>query len=660
MPGFLLVEFLSDDPFRQYRTEWFPFLLGFGREHGVATRWVTLQAGRSSRPENYYIVEPPRDDVERLVAAVREAAPSAVLLNEKPGPGLAAALARVAPDVRFLVAGDDTPRYDEPRVAQVASWMGLPSDDPSTAGVDALISDGAIPDYGSETLNPGTHDVAHYVWLKAGICCTYARSVAANPCFQGVDLSGALRTAGCSFCQGSFHGAADVRAAAPSTPPVDLAILQLRRHLETAPPERRHGLYMIDGAEVFQRLARFFERVLELPLPPSEFRFARRADEVLARIDDLEAWLPRLAAHGHRVALWAMGVENFSEPENLRLNKGVSVATYELAASRVLELERRWPDALPFSQVGGPSMILFTPWTTLDDLAANVAVARRLDLDTAYVFSTRLTLMPGAPITALAERDGLVAPSFGEPFLPASCAITWDAREVPWRFLHDEVVPIFRAMIRLTPRDAGFGRDAPPQDDPLWVRLAPVRDALARHEVSFLDAFEALVDAARAAPPAAPADVVGALLARCDRPVARPTPPPDLANARPSEVFLRSLAAAIRFLEGHAAAGAGARVVGVGREDRGAFAVVEVDVGAARASLRCYDGPGEGARSYFAGKHVCAVHDADTPISTPALERSIRLLLTSLDRVLGRVGSAAPASAPGAHPAGTPGGRQRT
>jgi hypothetical protein len=650
MRGLALVEFLADDPFRQYRTEWFPFVQGLGRACGVDVRWLTLRAGAASRlPSNYYVVEPPPADVARLVAALRDAAPGTVLVNDRPGPRLAAALAEALPSARVLVAGDDTSRYDEPRVDEARAWLGLPPEADPTTGA-ALLSDRADPDYGASTLNADDRGWPTLTWLKAGLGCTYARPLATNPHFRGVPLDTVERTAGCSFCQGPYHGAGDARRARPRTPAVELTVRQLRRYLETAPPERRTFHFVVDSADVFAHVSDFFEQALALGLPPTAFRFARRADDVLARADDLERWLPRLAEGGHRLLLWCMGVESFSKVENERLNKGVAPEVYEAALARIGTWEKRWPQVVPFSEDGGPSMILFGPWTTLDDLADNVAAGRRLGLDAPFLYTTRLSLIPGTAIAELARRDGLLAPAFVEPFLVIDCPLVfWDLRELPWRFAHPEVDGVFRLLIRLTDRTLSTDPAYVPAADPLWVALAPLRERLERGRLGFLDAFQALLEAARAEPQAGPGAVVEALLRRLgadDAPIptteARVSAAPGGRSPAPgpSPRFVAALDQALGGLAAQDGAGLSAQRGGEGGDGMGAFVRVDLTTPGGPVELRVYEG-GDGGRAFVAGRGCRLVHAPATPVTSPGQANAIRRLAGLLDEALERPGSPA-------------------
>ena len=432
MTRLLLVEFLSDNIYRQHRSEAYPFIQGYARRSDVDVRWVALVAGSESRRGSYFIVDPPAERAAALVGAARAFAPTVVVLNEKTGPALSALLGEALPDARVVTIGEDTPRRIELTVDEVAAWLGLPAP-PGDHARGRLIADHGEPDHTSETLNPEAIGARHFVQLQVSVPCTYVRPVAASPAFEGVDLGGCTRLVGCSFCQGIISGSDDVIARSPVKPAAELALTQLRRFLETAPPERRSDAYMVNGAALFFDLADFFAGLMTLPLPPSTFHFARRVDEFLVHADTLEAWLPRLADKGHKVVLWAMGMENFSPAENARLNKGVRIEQVEEAFARLRTFEERWPETSVFFDYGGASMIAFTPWTRLEDLEINLDALERLSIDGAlYLLTTRLLLLPGIPVAALAERDGLVRERFEQPMPEPTCCLDfWDDREIP-------------------------------------------------------------------------------------------------------------------------------------------------------------------------------------------------------------------------------------
>jgi hypothetical protein len=214
---------------------------------------------------------------------------------------------------------------------------------------------------------------------------------------------------------------------------------------------------VVEGAAVVRQLEAFLERLARLQLPSLELYLTLRVDDVIALEDALRAWLPRLSANRCSLHLWNIGLENFSVAENERFNKGITTEQMRQATRLLRDLEARWPDAFCWSKYGGFGMIVFTPWTTLDDLTANLDGLRDLDLRwNAGMLSSRLQLLPGTPISRLAEFHGLLVRDASEwSPVPAhvSCLVDDGNVELPWRFSDPQTREVYRLMTRFFPRE---------------------------------------------------------------------------------------------------------------------------------------------------------------------------------------------------------------
>ncbi len=447
----LLVEFLNDDVFNQHRTETYPFLNGCMKARGHAVRWVSLVAGKASRATAPWVVEPPAGDRDLLVAEVRTFCPTHLIANEVIGPVLTSTLHEACPD---LVIGEPSgPLLRLGNQACLDRFLD-PSVTPSDPG--ETVFDRAIPDYDSLLLEGATSCPLHFTRLVAGPPCVYRRSLAGNPHFEGVSMDGVAFPDGCSFCvnpAGRNRGLG-VRK------PFDLAQLQIRRFGETAPAFRRTGRFIVDGVLLFHRLPEFLQAVIDLDLPPTAFFMSCRVDEVLARAKDLRYWIPILQAHGHSINMWNVGLENFSPVENERFNKGISPDQAEAVLALFDELESAYPKAFGFREHGGFGLIVFTPWTRLEDVELNVrALVRHGSRGDLGPVTSRLQLRPGTPLELLARRDGLVDDESMELAavpLAASCLTEPNDRDIPWHFANQDVEAVWSILAdwHLNPRVA--------------------------------------------------------------------------------------------------------------------------------------------------------------------------------------------------------------
>jgi len=501
-PRLALIELLLQERWRHFRNELFPFVQGHCRALGVPARRlrVVVSPGDVGPGSAYQL--PPADRAS-LVAAFCDLAPTHLVLTERLAPATAAALSEAAPGAAWLKLGELEPSDPTPldRPGALARWLGVPW---STPGPDPLLVDAAEPLY---EIAP-VHDLARrervLVNVVSGPECHYARRVARVACFADLPLDARSRAYGCTFC-----GAREIELPRPATPLLDLALAQIVRAAATPDP---HGLlraFLVPGAFVADRLPELLARLVQAGLPPVEVHVICRIDQLLAAAAGLEGGLPAFAGAGHRLRLGPMGVENFSSAENERFNKGVTAEQAVAAHELLARLGRAWPDAIASSSSNTFGLILFTPWTTLDDLRTNLAWAPRAGIDPAneIFLATRLRLRPYEPITLLAERAGLLAP--GEGRGQFGHARLRERDELPWRYAHPEVGLAEQVLSRFP----SLGGEGP--DDELYTEVQRWMAELARRPERVYAAANAVLDEVAADPGAEAPAVVRRARGRC-------------------------------------------------------------------------------------------------------------------------------------------------
>jgi hypothetical protein len=266
-----------------------------------------------------------------------------------------------------------------------------------------------------------------------------------NPYFSGIDLSRISRKSGCSFCAGDSFKFSNCMTESY----MELALRQINAaalsfaEMKSLPP------FMLTGTIIFLKIGEFFNHVLKMNLPPSEFYFSCRVDEFLSRSRDINNLLPEIRDKGHSIHIHNMGVENFSSAENERFNKGLNNRDILNACKIIKKFEQKYPETFFFQKHGGFAFILFTPWTSVDDLKENLKMAKFIGIDPdSYFFMSRLQLLEGRPITLLAERDGLVINSSMDMAFDSGCITNWDQKEIPWRFQNPETAVIYHILSR--------------------------------------------------------------------------------------------------------------------------------------------------------------------------------------------------------------------
>ena len=449
----------------------------------------------------------PADSLWSLVRAAHPSASARFLSDEEVAEEAAAGDPRPAP----LPSGD----------AALLRWLGVKP----RAGLGSYLE--SEPDFGFVAGNREAREMAPLAFVIGGEECVYRRSVSANPAYAGVDLAG-CRTEGCAFCVSGGRESGD---AAPPTAgaAVEGALRQILAFYRTYPLSdggARPRLRM-SGQQLLLEAETLAARMAELKAPPSDLLFDGRIDYLLRLEPRLRRAAELLKGTGHKLHVCLVGLENFSGDELLRLNKGVTPAQ-NLAAIRALRrIERDHPAEFGFEEHGGLSTILFTPWTSLEDLALNFAVARhfRLEKLCGKLLTSRVRLYERLPLTALARRDGLLVDGYEDEALDTARR-NFYPDELAWRFRHPEVEAVSRVATRMAETPAL-------ERDPLYAK---VQEALAGPRaagLSYVETACALLDRALAQPgPATPEELLASWSGPSSSRPEAPDPNPD-SDAEP-------------------------------------------------------------------------------------------------------------------------------
>jgi len=250
-------------------------------------------------------------------------------------------------------------------------------------------------------------------------------------------------TRGCSFCVFRFQ---------------DFTIMDAERTVDIVLTQIRH-LHRITGARDFSLQTENPFRILRLLVTrlqaegPAVERIAIRtfASVLLAKADEFRRVLEVARAGGMQLVLQQVGFENFDQRHLDIFNKGISVEENLRAARLLSELKHEFADTIePFT---GHGLILFDPWTTIEDLDRNV---RAIEQDAPFLMpavgiNSKLVFYdPFNPIYRKARKEGLVVPS--------SHDYGWDFRFADSRTT-DFVQMVLALERRLHRRLAAAGRD---------------------------------------------------------------------------------------------------------------------------------------------------------------------------------------------------------
>ena len=524
----MLVEFLFDDPYGRDKSEIFPFFMGQAQAMGVDARWVFcgIYSRCTAGHLDKHTTTLSSAEAKLLLATIAAFGPSHLIFSESLDEALLARLAEVFPSTEVVRIKDDP---DVKSLTCSAAWLPGALGLPVEGWGDAHLADAVVPAYESHLIPPpaGVDPPPQpYVAVIGGPVCLYGRKLAKNRFYRDIELPGGLADIGCAFCRKR-----DVRYR-HTTPPVELALRQCQAAAGTR--ERFTGdTFLIRAAVVALRFGAFMGAVLDSGLPPSRFLFSYRVDELLRVADQITTALPELARAGHTVRVYNPGIENFSPDENERFNKGITAAQVDQAVEHIRRWTRDHPGTFSFESFG---MIIYTPWTTLEDVEINYQRLRSIVFPEIGIewrrLRSKLQILPETAIARLALRDGALVDSFdGFHYWDGRCLGDPLQLELPWRFLHQAVADYYELVWRLTTGQQG---SAGPLDD-LGQRINSLFEArpdLWSHHLDFL--LDAL-DVARQEPvPGSPAAILEQLERRI--PPALPPPAPPLAPNLPQRL----------------------------------------------------------------------------------------------------------------------------
>ncbi len=673
----LLVEFFPGTLRRNEKGMLFPFVKGLAAELGFETRWLCFGGALAPAAEGYggrmLRAELSEEDLATLEGELRSFRPSHAITTDLLCTEAEALLDALTPRPEHLVMPTVSDIvFGSPEASGLARAMALFSGDPARddylgrcggflrfLGVDAPALAGeylvarADPDYSAVLANAEARVSQAPISIVSGSLCGNRSRLSKNPVFGQLDLGEFREHRGCAFCMSA--------TIPPYTPadvdPLPLWERQLRRMLESAGGGGRDTrVYEFFDYRAFRVVDEVAGLVTRLGLPPSAFMFNPRIDEVLHARERMERALPMLAGAGHEVRILSMGVENFSEAENARLNKGITLAQVD----ELLALARGWEAAhpgvfLPFKagyrnvELG---FILYTPWTTLADLRLNLdcATERHFSEGGYWLYST-LDIQKMEPMYRLAQAAGdVLCDRFQDRgqvygvFLNESEV----GHLVPWRFRDAGVADFFAVVVRVCAAHREGRQSVFFRDDPEFAVIEQAyREANVRQPITPLAVARGLLEVIEAGPAPGPRTALLRValdrIARRPESTAAPVEPRSAANAPAlaGGAVTRSSTADVvaRVVDGLAHAGPGAfsemefqPIAEIGppeaRRIRLAFSLAGrnliVDLHDARS-----DGP-----CFLRTRRFRAVYHRDTPITSAHQRQSIARLLSLIERGL--------------------------
>lgn len=457
----LILEFINADQFPGQVNSSIPLVKGFLDFWGKRSRWL-----RFALPTDHFFrhnsdeVQLSSGEFGVVAEAVGGLSPDFVVTTHKLGSDLRSLLRQAVPEVE-VATGDEV------------LWMQRPLSE--FQSVDELLGSGAFahahelsrpgfaPGYRWEPGNAGaSRQDRHNIYLITAHGCGYRKPVAANAFYSSLELPPHM-TGGCAFCgarlppetsaQGSGH-----KDVAETTPKAWITT-QVAAVATTLAPDHLPNALILNDIERPEILEAAIEAMQRFGLSPGVRLLAGlRVDRLLQMESLLRATLGK-GSQGPTLQVFSCGIENFSDEELGRLNKGTSCRMNLQAVNLLKDLETSLPGRFYYSGYKGLSVILFTPWTTLSDLHLNVGLIRHLQLEdeVGNLFLSRLRLHQDLAITFLARHDGAVIDEEEDDVLILNRRKLF-AEELAWKHLAPGVEAVARLAVRLA-RDEHLAAD---------------------------------------------------------------------------------------------------------------------------------------------------------------------------------------------------------
>ncbi len=462
----------------------FPFVKGWLTQRGMPVRWIraTVQPGALLSA-----VEATRDLVAQLEAVCAESPPTHLVASHQLAAAALPALAAAFDGCRFALldmeysSGRD--RRDlpeqlailEPTQQSLEAWLA--GTDRRAVEADSWVA-AAQPDYGFERIGTATNDT-RFCYLLGGPECDYRRPLRTSRFFSDRPDLDLPESWGCAFC---VMPRCDPQPRADA-PLIELLQRQLARVGATWPePELQ---LVVSGADILAAPDQLARVAVSARLPPTQFLLPYRADRLLATLDPIRAAGVELARAGHTLGLHLVGIESFSARQLDRYHKGYPPEANLQAIIALRALESEQPGVFEVREFRGLSTILYDPWTSLGDVALNLAVVDLFELDDLFgkLLSSRARLTDGLPLTRAARADGLLRESYDDPILDTARR-NFYADEIPWAFAEPRLESLNR-VTTLLDTDAGtllrLGNPAWHAELQAWQRQLGVSNlALAR------------------------------------------------------------------------------------------------------------------------------------------------------------------------------------
>ena len=287
-----------------------------------------------------------------------------------------------------------------------------------------------VPNLRPRIINPDLLPEVRTFSVTGNTGCPYQSDARENELYRGAEIPSRFGR-GCAFCTTGNHYEARPNAETARS------VLEQIRYVRQHAPELE--LLVLKDQNPFGYLTEVVERLAVEGLSDFSILLETRAEWFLRNAQRFVRALQVAGTINVRLAPFLIGIESFSQAELDRFNKGISAELNVEFLETLWQWKEKFGDALDLSHAAF-GFILFSPWTTMQDLEINWAGIRRTHLDRlrGSILLSRARLYPDTALYYLAKRDGLLVDHFASDAEDASLRYGYYPSH-PWKHLHQEV-----------------------------------------------------------------------------------------------------------------------------------------------------------------------------------------------------------------------------
>ncbi len=278
--------------------------------------------------------------------------------------------------------------------------------------------------------------------------CPYQSDARDNPLYDGVTGIPAELGRGCAFCVTGNEYQAEAN---------EVTAAKVLEQIRFVRANSDYDKIVLKDQNPFGYLTELLGLAAAERLAPFTLLLETRADWFVRNQRRFERALQISSSSGFVIAPYLVGIENFSQPELDRFNKGITADVNVRFLDLLWEWRDRFGGALTL-QHSAFGFIMFSPWTTMDDLRTNYdgILRTRFHELRGKLLHSRARLYPDTALYHLAQRDGLLLDQFSAQEDDNSRRYGYYPYR-PWKFAHSEVAH-FASLAAALVEESG-GRD---------------------------------------------------------------------------------------------------------------------------------------------------------------------------------------------------------